>query len=1469
MFEVVLEKEPQFGIGITIVGGENPGNIDLGIFVKTVTPGGPADQDGRIKPGDRLIAINDQTVHGMQQAVQLIREAKNFVKLCVSKIKPPGSVRRNIYDDVIPTKLKSSIADPSDLFIYQSNIHKSNSSHDGSGDSFDDNVNSLPHTDVYTADVSTMSQIESIKSEIVETVPENYAPDNTVIDGTESETDSDLDQVIESVQIESQSKQLHQEKQSESVHKIKENETIETYEVYLTKKDGSFGLNVTGGVNTSVRHGGIYVKSLIPDGAAEIDGNIHGGDRILEINGKSLVGVTHRQAVEIIKDATESCLLIMERGYSLSTTGSAKSSRSSPASVGKPSSSSSPNGDLSPVNTAVLDVQSLVTSTDHEPLSKDGARKSPNTDGKDVPYPFVDQDNTLEVDLVKGSSGLGFSVLGVQDVPIGDPSQGIPRIKKIFPLGAAMDSGKLEVGDVILEVNGQSVKNMTHADSGEHLPTSAPSTLKSTSSNQYETESEDEPVLYRDSLYTPPTEFTSDNNLTENLQPEVTCAPELPHSPIPTLLQSGQYESEFEDEDLNSTLSSFYPEVDAGNMNRYSTYQNLVGSPFRVSSSQSFASTIENDNQSVNSEIEEIETRLQNLKTRDITQELKQFNTEIVQEVEILNGNNSEQESDEDENSNENACTDDDGPGSVYSDNSYSSSDSVIMSPRKELQRTDNSNQSDGEDGDISNTIERDDSLSPRPGEIDVTLQKNDDEGLGFTLSGGVSRGDCYIKYLVPGPALSDGRLQPGDKLIKVNGVDMTMFNHFEAVTFLRTAPSIVTIRVYRDPNTRKSEEIMLEEHKTQGEEEQVLSDEESDPATESVEASTGHFEDSLVSSDQSPLTTGQLSHTSSVASDSLYSEKIDSCINELKNTLNELDKYEDDNISDKLYSEDSIEEKVTFCPPEKNYSLGSQDSEEIDSFGMNLSESGLMKIELKKPPSGELGFGLVTAEKDQQTGIFVRSITEGGVADRDGRLRVMDRIVQINGESLVGLTHKKAAVILQNVKGQVVLTVSRMSARQLDLMTPPVIMDDDYYENEKVSTTYGVKVEGQGHSKLSEDEERDENDQYIEVLEGATDSEEEEMNELVLAAERLLADTSELDTEEIVPQKTNFQSDTNDEAFGGTLTSLTSLTDTDELHTKTFNMSSLPRKLDMKVPEEVNFEWLCSCVPLMSLKAEMKPVVAEVVKQFQIKLEQGDPGEEYKELRQVKMTDNCSVARKSENKLSNRFRNVLPYDFNRVCLTGHNTYINASHIAAPVGDEECHYIACQGPLPQTCENFWQMIWEQDVSVIMMLTLDVEARKVKCHRYWPDCTETPLFVCDSQLKVSLVESQILEHFDIKEIEMEKVTSGEIRRVYHLNYTTWPDHGVPSSPVPILQFLQLGHVYHTSGPLVIHCSAGIGRTGALITIDIGLARLEVEGKCDIFEIVKDLRRQRQGMIQTKDQYILCYEACVAAMLSAVD
>lgn len=258
--------------------------------------------------------------------------------------------------------------------------------------------------------------------------------------------------------------------------------------------------------------------------------------------------------------------------------------------------------------------------------------------------------------------------------------------------------------------------------------------------------------------------------------------------------------------------------------------------------------------------------------------------------------------------------------------------------------------------------------------------------------------------------------------------------------------------------------------------------------------------------------------------------------------------------------------------------------------------------------------------------------------------------------------------------------------------------------------------------------------------------------------------------------------------------------------------------------------------------------------------------------MRNVPLTDDCNTATLSNNRLKNRFRNVLPYDANRVRLSddADTDYINASHVRVDVGSADvesaiCDYIVGQGPLPETTDDFWNMVWQTEVTVIVMLTLDMEAMKVKCHRYWPDSVDIPIEACKGQLRLSLLYQNSLDNFDIRNILIENTETGESRCLYHLNYTTWPDHGTPTSAVPLLQCMRLSHLYRTTGPIVVHCSAGIGRSGTFIAIDVALAHIERGLKFDLFEIVQELRRQRQGMIQTRDQYSFCYTACVEALL----
>uniref|UniRef100_A0A3Q2Z9V2 Protein tyrosine phosphatase non-receptor type 20 n=1 Tax=Hippocampus comes TaxID=109280 RepID=A0A3Q2Z9V2_HIPCM len=191
--------------------------------------------------------------------------------------------------------------------------------------------------------------------------------------------------------------------------------------------------------------------------------------------------------------------------------------------------------------------------------------------------------------------------------------------------------------------------------------------------------------------------------------------------------------------------------------------------------------------------------------------------------------------------------------------------------------------------------------------------------------------------------------------------------------------------------------------------------------------------------------------------------------------------------------------------------------------------------------------------------------------------------------------------------------------------------------------------------------------------------------------------------------------------------------------------------------------------------------------------------------------------------------------DTTRVVLGTNGGYINANHIKMPVKDEDFAYIACQGPLPTTMGDFWQMVWEQKANVVAMMTQEIEGGKVKCQRYWPDSVKK-------------------KHRHLMNVV---VQTDETQLVTHLNYTGWPDHGTPSQPEQLLTFISYMRHVHRSGPIVTHCSAGIGRSGTLICIDVVLGLISKDADFDISDVVRNMRLQRKGMVQTEDQYIFCY------------
>ncbi|XP_061883610.1 receptor-type tyrosine-protein phosphatase C [Entelurus aequoreus] len=237
--------------------------------------------------------------------------------------------------------------------------------------------------------------------------------------------------------------------------------------------------------------------------------------------------------------------------------------------------------------------------------------------------------------------------------------------------------------------------------------------------------------------------------------------------------------------------------------------------------------------------------------------------------------------------------------------------------------------------------------------------------------------------------------------------------------------------------------------------------------------------------------------------------------------------------------------------------------------------------------------------------------------------------------------------------------------------------------------------------------------------------------------------------------------------------------------------------------------------------------------------------------------------AKKPCNALKNRYVDILPYDSNRVQLrTGNGEagcdYINASFIDGY--NESKKYIAAQGPKEETVCDFWRMIWEQKSSIIVMVTRCEEGNKVKCVQYWPSPDrETEIY---EEFVVKLLSEDYFPDYIIRNLILTNRREKSLEReVTHIQFISWPDHGVPGEPHLLLKLRRQVNAFKDffSGPIVVHCSAGVGRTGTYIGIDAMMECLEAESRVDIYRFVFNLRRQRCLMVQVEAQYILIHQA----------
>ncbi|XP_040416113.1 receptor-type tyrosine-protein phosphatase eta isoform X17 [Cygnus olor] len=262
---------------------------------------------------------------------------------------------------------------------------------------------------------------------------------------------------------------------------------------------------------------------------------------------------------------------------------------------------------------------------------------------------------------------------------------------------------------------------------------------------------------------------------------------------------------------------------------------------------------------------------------------------------------------------------------------------------------------------------------------------------------------------------------------------------------------------------------------------------------------------------------------------------------------------------------------------------------------------------------------------------------------------------------------------------------------------------------------------------------------------------------------------------------------------------------------------------------------------------------------------------EEYEELKSAGVHQPKFAAEIPENRGKNRYNNVLPYDISRVKLSDLNSvtddYINANYMPGYISKKA--FIAAQGPLSNTIEDFWRMIWEKNIYSIVMLTKCVEQARTKCEQYWPDKQGKTY----GDIAVTMVLETVLPEWTIRDFNVENANTRESRMVRQFHFTSWPDHGVPETTDLLINFRHHVHEYSSQNPIdspvLVHCSAGVGRTGTFIAIDRLIQQIEIENTVDVYGVVYDLRMHRPLMVQTEDQYVFLNQCVMDIIRSQKD
>uniref|UniRef100_A0A8C8BH39 FERM and PDZ domain containing 2 n=1 Tax=Otus sunia TaxID=257818 RepID=A0A8C8BH39_9STRI len=1280
---VSLKRDAKNGFGFVIIGGENVGKLDLGIFIASIIPGGPADRAGNIKPGGRLISVNNISLEGVSfnTAVKIIQNSPDEVELIISQTK-------DMYEEGLNEEKNLSIGNStsgSEVSCVDSGRKKIKDCHTAVPKEQDINIDELEKALSWSLAPKWGPRIP---------VP---SADNLDVEEADSS---------------------HLPSPSETSLK-------EIYTVELVKEDGTFGISVTGGINTSVRHGGIYVKSIIPRGPADKDGQIKIGDRLLKVDGISLCGITHKQAVEHLKKSGQIAKLVLERGnYKLKEPCLTANDRKED-------------------QRAVVSVATSFT---------DGTKD----------YCFLTDDNTFEVKLTKNSGGLGFSLLQMEGDACRHLEGALVRIKKLFPGQPAEENGEIEVGDIILAVNGKPIQGLLYQDV-LHLLRGAPPEVTL--------------LLCRPPKGVlpeiEPSSLTPAPSPLKEFVAEVPGSTEVGNCMDQPTSDGGSTSPDLED-CLDSPMSADFSELSEEKSSTYeeqadefqekpiqklktpreSCYKHLRKFHQEAASSEVFHSLEEEMKENCYSPCEFgwTKRRMFNKSDDDLS------NTKCMPETLCLTPSDEEYLTI----SSTSVTSLSLGGSSETLSTTMVTPQPRVCGPFSSSLPARETHDSDNEWEDLEELEEEKEEKEEKEDctreiEIFVTLTKSENNGYGFSVVLNKVDTCLYVDEILNEPALSDGRLRKGDRIIMVNGIDVTSLPCNEALTLLQSSPPdlhLVVGRADSDPHPSIRPDEIPEITLTKG-------------------------------------ANGQL--------------------------------------------EKHLEE--TNCGAQQNI----PSSPECKDF--------IIKIELEKAEHGSLGFALVGGRNGRA--ILIKAISPDSTADLDGRLQVGDILLKVNETFVSGLPRQTVIDLLREAQGTVQLTVCRSvslrwaySGNQSNSIPSPLNTkaEPDSAEGSLRAQPVFTFKEEESNKMCTKDPESTHNSPLQGQLAG------QDYKDSIGNISDRSQKYAECEGKRRESQQSESESWNNE--------------DDDMPH----RISVLPRSKTFASGDELT--------QLINFRPSLTGVgprtdITGLIRGLQLQIENEEVLKEFMALEHVKPVDDCRTGKATENQDKNRCGDILPYDKTRVPLGEENGYINASYIRMKVGEEEHFYIITQWPLPCTMADFWQMVWESESDVIAMMMKEVELGQVKWHQYWPEPPRDSIDLANFHLRLD--NYQILDYFIIRTIEMINKQTEEKRIISHLQFTTWPDHNTPKLAEQLVKFICYMRKAHSTGPIVAHCSTGIGRSGVLLCVEVLLSYIEKDLCFNIKQIVRDLRDQRFGMIQTKDDYLLCYEVVLGVLqnLQAMD